>query len=119
MILVFIFILQSKIMQGYLCLSNLYISILPLFTLRIAKKFDGHCCLLLMITDKCQNIHILALNLHLLTFLFLLFCSILFSFCVFCVFVSHERKESISGNLSIKGQFWASSILLLRSSAGD
>jgi hypothetical protein len=37
-------------MQGYLCLSNFYITILPLFTLQIAKKFDGHCCLLLMIT---------------------------------------------------------------------
>jgi hypothetical protein len=30
--------------------SRFYITILLLFTLRIAKKFDGHCCLLLMIT---------------------------------------------------------------------
>ena len=67
----------------------------------------------------CQNIHILALNLHLLISQFLLFCSILFLFCVFYVFVSHGRKESVSENLSIKGQFWAFSILLLRSSVGD
>jgi hypothetical protein len=32
-------------MQGYLCLSKFYITILPLFTLQFVKKFDGHCCL--------------------------------------------------------------------------
>jgi nitrate reductase gamma subunit len=53
--------------------------------------------------DKCQNIHILAVNLHWLISKFLLFCSILFPFSVFCVFVGHGRKGSVSGNLNIKG----------------
>jgi hypothetical protein len=65
---------------------------------------------------KYQNIHILALNLHLLISLFLLFCSILFPFYVFCVFVGHGRKESVFGKdiedveRMWKGLIWNSSI---------
>ena len=53
-----------------------------------------------MTYDKFQNIHILAFNLHLLISWFLLFCFILFPFCVFCVFVGHGRNGSISGKVS-------------------
>jgi hypothetical protein len=59
----------------------------------------------LVLCDKCQNIHILALNLHLLISWFLLFCFILFPFYVFCVFVGHGRKGSVSGKFpSLKGK---------------
>jgi hypothetical protein len=51
----------------------------------------------MIIIDKCQNIHILALNLHLLISKFLLYCFILFPFCIFYVFVGHGRKENVSG----------------------
>ena len=55
--------------------------------------------------DKCQNIHILALNLHLLISWSLLFCFILFPFYVFCVFVGHGRNESVSEKVpSLKGK---------------
>jgi hypothetical protein len=56
--------------------------------------------------DKCQNIHILALNLHLLISLFWLFCSILFPFSVFCVFVGHGRKESVFGKVPSLRENW-------------
>jgi hypothetical protein len=49
----------------------------------------------LSLIDKCQNIHILALNLHFVNFLVLLFFAILFHFCVFYVSVGHGRKESV------------------------
>jgi hypothetical protein len=42
--------------------------------------------------DKRQNIHIIALNLHFVNFLILLFCDIFFSFCVFYVFLGFWRK---------------------------
>jgi hypothetical protein len=55
--------------------------------------------------DKCQNIYILALNLHLLISWFLLFCFILFPFCVFCIFVCYGRNGSIFGKFpSLKGK---------------
>ena len=44
-------------------------------------------------SDKCQNIHILAINLHLLIFDILLH---FISFCVFYIFIGHGRKESVS-----------------------
>ena len=54
--------------------------------------------------DKCQNIHIFAHNLCLLISYFMLFCSILFHFCIFCVFLGFWRKGTNSGNIELKGQ---------------
>jgi hypothetical protein len=35
-----------------------------------------------------------------------LFCSILFFFCVFYVFIGFWRKGSISGSIGLKEQIW-------------
>ena len=49
---------------------------------------------------------ILALNLHFVNFLILLFCDILFLFCVFCVFVGYGRKESVFGKVTSLRENW-------------
>jgi hypothetical protein len=55
------------------------------------------------VTNKCLNIHTYALIF--VNFLVLLFCSILFHFCIFCVFVGYGRKGSVSGKVpSLKGK---------------